>query len=319
MSYTRDTWPIAAGLLQFPGVRRDGSLAQEADPEEWFESFTEIASVGFVNAELTDTWIRAGELSPERLALLRDAASQAGVGIPSLAIVRSSIIDPEHATANLAYGHRMIDAAAELGSSVVSFGLHRPLTREQREQLWFWTAQGPLDRPDDTESWAKAVAGFQDLGRHAADLGIKLSLEMYEDTFLGTADSAVRLVQEIGLDNVGLNPDIGNLVRLHRPIESWEEIVEKTAPYANYWHIKNYFRDEDVEKGIYIATPAPLELGFVNYRWAVKEAIKAGFSGIFVCEHYGGDGLGVGARNQEYIRSLLPTGEPAPRYVRPSQ
>ena len=74
------------------------------------------------------------------------------------------------------------------------------------------------------------MSRFQELGRHAAEVGVLLSLEMYEDTFLGTADSAVRLIEEIGLPEVGLNPDIANLVRLHRPVEPWQELVEKTLP-----------------------------------------------------------------------------------------
>ena len=313
MTPTPEAWPIAAGLLQFPAVRRDGSSAQDADPEEWFEVFAEVASAGFRLAELSDSWVRAGDLSARRLELLADAAAQAGVGIPSLAVVRSSIIDPDDGLSNVAHGHRMIDAAAQLSASVVSFGLHRPLTATQREQLWFWTVQGATD-PEDQDVWDAAVAGFRELGSHAASVGVQLSLEMYEDTLLGTAESAVRLVQDIGLDNVGLNPDVGNLVRLHRPVESWQDIIEKTAPYTNYWHIKNYFRDEDIARGWFTSAPAPLELGVIDYRWAIKEVLRAGFTGIFVCEHYGGDGLSVGARNQRYIRGLLPSGE-SPRYV----
>jgi len=318
MSPTKDTWTISAGLLQFPGTRRDGTRLQDGSPELWFDDLVEVASVGFTTAEVGDGWLRAGDLSDSQLTLLSDAASQAGVGLSSVAVIRTSIIDPVNAAENLAYSHRAIDAAAALGSRVVSFGLHRELTPEQRQQLWFWTVDGASDDPADRDSWNLAVAGFRELGDHAASLGLEVSLEMYEDTYLGTADSAVRLITDIGLDNVGLNPDLGNLIRLHRPVESWEELVEKTVPYANYWHIKNYFRDEDAAAGTYFATPAPLELGVVNYRWAIKEALRAGFTGAFVCEHYGGDGLGVSARNREYIRSLLPTGGPVPQYMSPA-
>ncbi len=98
---------------------------------------------------------------------------------------------------------------------------------------------------------------IRELGKHAAEAGILISLEMYEDTYLGTADSSVQLVQDIGLDNVGVNPDLGNLIRLHRPIEDWREMVAKTLPYSNYWHMKSYIRDEDVARDSYITMPAP--------------------------------------------------------------
>ena len=147
---------------------------------------------------------------------------------------------------------------------------------------------------------------MSELGRHAAGLGLELTLEMYEDTYLGTGASSVRLVTEVGLDNVGLNPDVGNLIRLHRPIDDWQETLADTLPYANYWHVKNYSRDENPESGSYMAVPAPLELGLINYRHAVRDAVALGFRGTFVCEHYGGDGLGVSALNRDYLRRVLP-------------
>lgn len=86
--------------------------------------------------------------------------------------------------------------------------------------------------PDDPAIWNKAVERIRELGRHAEELDIELSLEMYEDTYLGTADSSVRFVEEVGLDNVGINADLGNLIRLHRPVEHWQQMMEKVAPYA---------------------------------------------------------------------------------------
>ncbi len=151
------------------------------------------------------------------------------------------------------------------------------------------------------------MARLRELGRHAAEVGVLLSLEMYEDTYLGTADQSVQLVQDIGLANVGINPDIGNLIRLHRPIEDWREMVAKTLPYSNYWHMKNYIRDEDVARDTYVAMPAPMESGLISYREAFKVALSAGFQGILCTEHYGGDGLSVTASNQDYLRrQVLP-------------
>lgn len=129
---------------------------------------------------------------------------------------------------------------------------------------------------------------------------------MYEDTFLGTADSAVRLVEEVGMPEVGLNADTGNLIRLHRPIESWREVLSTVLPYTNYWHLKNYARDEDPVTGQVHAVPTSLELGLIDYRWAVRQARDAGFAGILTCEQYGGDGLSVSATNARYLRTVLP-------------
>ncbi|KRE78323.1 sugar phosphate isomerase/epimerase family protein [Arthrobacter sp. Soil763] len=310
MSYTAENWPITAALLQFPGTRPDGTSLQDAPASDWQQVFEEVADAGFANADLTDSWVRPGDLSPARLEEFAAAARAAGVGLPAISAIRRSVIDAANWEDNLAYTHRTLDAAAALGCEVVSIGLHQALTPAQREQLWFWTVEGHKDPVGDKETWNKAVTRIREVGRHAAELGLLVSLEMYEDTYLGTADSSVQLVQDIDLPNVGLNPDIGNLVRLHRPIEDWREMVHKTLPYANYWHVKNYFRDENRAKNQFVAMPAPMEAGLINYREAFQFAISVGFQGIICTEHYGGDGLSVTAANQDYLRrQVLPKRE----------
>jgi len=305
MVYTAADWPIAAALLPFPSLDPSGQSVQDANSSVWRSVLQEVADAGFHNADLTDTWLRVGDLSRDRLDELAGAAASVGVGLPAGSAIRRSIIDAKHAESNLAYTHRTIDAAAHLGCEVVSIGLHQALTPEQQAQLWFWTVAGHQDPVDDRECWALAVRRFRELGKHAAEVGLLLSLELYEDTYLGTSESAVQLVEDIGLPNVGLNPDIGNLVRLHRPVESWREIAEKTLPYANYWHVKNYTRDEDRAAGYYVAMPAPMESGIINYREAFRIALAAGFQGVICVEHYGGDGLSVCATNERYLRSRV--------------
>lgn len=87
-------------------------------------------------------------------------------------------------------------------------------------------------------------------------------------------------------------------------------MVAKTLPYSNYWHMKNYIRDEDVARDSYITMPAPMESGLINYREAFKFALSVGFQGILCTEHYGGDGLSVTASNREYLRRhVLPKTE----------
>ncbi|RFA20087.1 sugar phosphate isomerase/epimerase family protein [Subtercola boreus] len=305
MSDTTGSWPIAAALHQFASPAN-----QHAPAEAWLATLREVAGVGFEHIDLTDSWLQIGDLSPARLTQFAEAAAEAQVGVPSLSITRRSVIDPVDGVDNLAYTHRTMDAAATLGTRVLSLGLHRPLTADQKSQLWFWNADSDGDPEDSPETRALAVSRFREIGQHAADLGMLVSLELYEDTYLGTADSAVQLITEIDLPNVGLDPDIGNLVRLHRPIEDWREILAKTLPYTNYWQVKNYFRDEDPITGAVFAAPAPLMLGFINYREAVRDALAIGFRGVICCEHYGGDGLGVSAMNADYLRTLLPASLP---------
>ena len=307
---TSEQWPIAAAMLPFPA-------SQDAPVDTWVDHLAEVAFEGFTEVDLTDSWIRAGDLAPGRIEELRDALVTVGLDPVALSAIRRSVIDPEAGDDNLAYSHRTIDAAAALGTKIVSVGLHRPLLPAQRTAFWFWTEEGPVDATD-ADTWALAVTRLRELGRHAAEVGVELSLEMYEDTLLGTAESAVRLVKDIDHPSVGLNPDLGNLIRLHRPIEDFQAAVAACLPVSNYWHVKSYFRDEDRNTGSYVALPAPMEMGMVSYRTAIRTAVEAGFTGPFCVEHYGGDGLSVSARNARYIRRMLAvaTGEAREQVLR---
>lgn len=301
-----ETWPIAAAMLPFPPRDSHGCPAQAAPAARWLAAFREVRRAGFTEVDLTDCWLRPGDLAPDRLAALGSCLAEAGLRAEAISAIRCSVIDPGEWRPSLAYSHRTIDAAASLGVGLVSFGLHRPLSSEQAARTWFWTAAGPRDDPADSEAWLAAVRRFQELADHAAMVGVALSLEMYEDTFLGTADSAVRLLSDINRDNVGLNPDIGNLIRCpQQGNESWQYLIEKTLPVANYWHVKNYHVIEQPQSATVLAIPAPMEGGLIDYRWAVRLALRAGFTGPFCVEQYGGDRLGLAARNRDYLRRIL--------------
>jgi sugar phosphate isomerase/epimerase len=303
--YNQLNWPIAAAMLQFPAVMPNGQLVQDQGADEWAIALQEIADAGFTHLDPTDSWLRVADLSEPRLEDFLQTVKQVGLSIPSISTARRSVIDPAYGDEYLAYSHRVLDTAAQIGVSVVSFGLLQALLPAQQQALWFWTAPGAKN-PDDPAVWRKAVTRLQELGKHADSVGIDMALEMYEDTYLGTADSAVALVKEINHPRVGLNPDWGNLQRLLRPVERWEAMAEKTLPYAKYWHVKNYFRSEDAATGDIVTAPAPLEFGVINYRKAIRMAIELGYQAPFYVEHYGGDGLSVSATNREYLRRILP-------------
>jgi hypothetical protein len=102
-------------------------------------------------------------------------------------------------------------------------------------------------------------------------------------------------------------PDIGNFVRLHRPLEPVQDMLDKLLPYANYWHVKNYLRDEDPVTGHVMTFPVPMEWGLINYRSAISQALALGFRGAFLCEHYGSDAITVIGKNRAYVRDILAT------------
>ncbi|MEZ5868312.1 MAG: TIM barrel protein [Defluviimonas denitrificans] len=181
--------------------------------------------------------MRIADLAPAARAEFLAICAGLNLSIPAISTSRRSVIDPEHGASHLAYCHRVIDTAAELGIGHVSIGLFGPLTDAQQRATWFWTQPG-VRNPDDPAIYDLALTRIRDLADHAGGCDIQLSLEMYEDTYLGTARDAVRFMTDLDHPAARLNIDIGNLIRLHRPVEPWAEMIALCAPFAGYWHVR---------------------------------------------------------------------------------
>jgi len=65
--YTAETWPIAAAMLPFGSTDSKGGPIHDADPEEWAKHLRLVRRIGFTEVDPTDTWVRVGDLSPDRL------------------------------------------------------------------------------------------------------------------------------------------------------------------------------------------------------------------------------------------------------------
>ena len=304
--YTAENWPIAAAMLPFGSVDSHGGPIHDAEPEEWAKHLNLVARSGFTEVDPTDTWVRVGDLTPERLNEFQSVLKDAGLTIPAISTSRRSVVDPEHGKEYLEYSHRLLDVAASLGVPLVSFGFFQALKPAQQKALWFWLAEGWHD-DESPEARSRAASLIRELAEHAQSNGQQITLEMYEDTYVGTADGAIRFLEEVGHEACGLNPDIGNFVRLHRPLEPVQDMLDKLLPYANYWHVKNYLRDEDPETGQVMTFPVPMEFGLINYRAAITQAVGLGFRGAFLCEHYGSDAITVIGKNRAYVRDILDT------------
>jgi sugar phosphate isomerase/epimerase len=302
--HTAETWPSAAAMLPVGGTAADGGPIQDAAAEEWARHLRIVRRQGFTEVDPTDTWVRVADLDAARLEEFRAVLKDVGLTVPAISTSRRSVMDPERGAEYLAYSHRLLDAAAALDVPMVSFGFFQDFTPAQQRALWFWLADGWHD--DETpEVRSRAAALLRELAEHAAGNGQQITLEMYEDTYVGTCDGAVRFLEEVGHDACGLNPDLGNFIRLHRPIEPVQDMLDKTLPYANYWHVKNYARDEDPATGAVMTFPVPMEFGLIDYRAAIDQALRLGFRGAFLCEHYGNDAITVIGRNRAYVRELL--------------
>ncbi|WP_020501713.1 sugar phosphate isomerase/epimerase family protein [Sciscionella marina] len=287
---------IAASTLPLPARARD-----QLDREGILADLRQLA--GFSHIDLVDTWISPAGLDPLRREILREALAELELRLAGISVIRRSIIDPVHGPANVEHTRRSIETAAELGAPVLSIGFHRPLTPEQQRWHGFWAVPGEADPP---ESFPVAVRLLGELCEYAADRGVALSLELYENTLLGSGTGAAHLVEEVGAPNLGINADLANLYRVpERLTESWSETLRAVLPWMNYWHVKNYRRADCYPDGPFLAWPTELGEGDIDYRTAFRLAAEADYRGPVCIEHYGGDGLSSQRAGLDYLRSLL--------------
>lgn len=295
--------PVLAGsTLALPDRLGIGANDLNADPDVWLSDLNRLRRAGFDAVDLVDTWVSPAELGDVALQNLRAALDASGLVPAGLSVIRKSIIDPAHGDANLDHTLRSIEAAVALGMPILCIGFHRPLTDAQRRKP-FWLVAGPTDARDEA-TYALAVERLAFICQNAARVGVEISLELYEDTLLGTGAQAMQLVRDVGASNLGVNPDLGNLFRQPRELqETWEETLLTCLPSMNFWHVKNYRRIY-TETGI-TSFPEALDRGDIDYCLALETAIKSGYRGPICIEHYGGDRLAIQADGLVYLTMLL--------------
>ncbi|MFP7707370.1 sugar phosphate isomerase/epimerase family protein [Trueperella sp. LYQ141] len=299
--YTAETWPIAA-KMNFPARDAQGRHVNDAPVSVWADQIRQVADMGYKYIDPIDDWIQLADISDERFAEFCGLLDEFDVKVPAISFGRRSPIDDKNGQAHVESMHRMLDRGRELGAKIVNIGFMQALTPEQEKALWFWHVDGHKDDPTKRDL---ALERIRELGDHALRNDMEISLEIYEDTFLGSARDAVQFIEDCGPQGLGINPDFGNLIRLHREIDPWQESFDLVMPYINFWHIKNYMRDFDPATGAYFSFPVPLEDGLIDYRMIIRQAVASGYRGVFQTEHYGGDWLSVGAKNMAFIRGVL--------------
>ena len=286
---------IAGSTLPLPGVT-------STDSSTWVTGLASLRRCGFEWVDVVDNWLAFGDLGPSQTDEFASAVRASGLRLAGLSVIRRSIIDPVGGDSNLNYTHRAIEVAAAVGAPVLSIGFHRPLTPLQ--QQWpFWSVPGPRD---DAGSRPLAVERLRELCTHAVDVDVQLSLELYEDTLIGTGADAARLVEQVGSPALGINADLANLYRVPRRLaEGWVEAFAECLPHLNYWHVKNYRRAEGYPDGPFLSWPTQLSDGDINYRQALTMAVDAGYAGPICIEQYGGDGLTAQRAGLMYLTDLI--------------
>jgi sugar phosphate isomerase/epimerase len=88
-----------------------------------------------------------------------------------------------------------------------------------------------------TEAQRKAMAGgLRELAELAVPFGVVLLLETHQQQPTDTTDATLRLLEDVGMDNVRINLDVFNLFQIGvEPLRT----LEKLYPFTSNIHLKN--------------------------------------------------------------------------------
>jgi sugar phosphate isomerase/epimerase len=263
-----------------------------------------LKSMGFDAVE-----VGVGDMADEQAA--RDLARElSDVGL-DIGCVRaggglSSPFDAAEAYARL---ERAVRFAAACGASVVNSALVGPLTNPD--------GPGAEHRGERVSQGASRVAAEQDYvatadrlrsaGQLASAVGVKIAIEVHQGSIADNSRATLHLLELVGLDSVGANPDLGNIYwQYEYPEETPEDAIVALAPRAVYWHCKNLQRTHipDLQRSFFARVPLPD--GEIDYRFAISAMLAAGYEGYLAVEGaQKGDQLSLDRRSLEYARGLL--------------
>lgn len=140
--------------------------------------------------------------------LIRETCRELDLPIVSLCCVALGLIDfnPAVRRFHLDRTRAFLDLAAELGCSNLLLVLG--------EYVWQREVIPPA------EQWALGVEASRDLGRHAAELGLAIAIELepFHLSLVNSIDTMLRFLDEVGLpDTVRANCDISHLHLVRTP------------------------------------------------------------------------------------------------------
>ena len=204
---------------------------------------------------------------------------------------------------------RAIRYASWTGASVVNSALVSPPTHpdgpgsgRQGEQV----SQG-ASRTASEQDFLLTAERLRSAGHMAADFNVKISIEVHQGSIADNSSATLHLLDLVGLDNVGANPDLGNILwHYEYPEETSEAAILALAPRAVYWHCKNLHRQHipDLHRSFFARVPLPD--GDIDYRFAISAMVDAGYDGYLAIEGaQHGDALSQDRRGLEYARQVL--------------
>ena len=274
--------------------------------------FSFARDLGAEGVEVEDTWLPFTEMGDGDLSDFQEEVASFGLSVAALKLGRNNLCLPDERDRNLERTLRAVEIAAILKTEIVTSSLTGGQTVSDPNQVIFQLGSARSvgsSREASQGDYEQSAVRLQKVADAAAEKDLKFALEIHQGSIADNSKATLRLLEMVGRPNVGINPDLGNILWSYNiPEESWADTIQNTAGKMNFWHIKNMRRVylPEANRSVFIRTNVPD--GEIDYRYAVEVAHAAGFAGYISVEgNMGtvGDDFHHSAISIGYLRSII--------------
>lgn len=218
-----------------------------------------IKDIGYDTAEIgIDDWSDSN-IIPIRESLEENKLNSVLVGIPGpekSIFNESGDIQKE----GVKFIKGLIDQCSRTGATILVGPLYSVGTHPEL-----------IDPSVKEKAWKICVKNLKEIGKYARDNNIKIAVEplnRYETNFINTAEETIRLINEVGIDNLGVLLDV-----YHMNIEekNLEQAIIKTGKLLYHLHVPEHDR----------GTPGS---GHTDWKGVARGLKKISFEGAAVIE-----------------------------------
>lgn len=234
----------------------------EMDIAQAMRLFGELGYDG-IEIRVSDTGtIRPAEFGRELAETIKALGCETGLAVACLTPYFRQFHVPAERKAEMAGMRAVVEMAARLECPVVRL---------------FAAKDPPMEGPAHDSARAAWIDAARALGGEAAKVGVAFAIESHGATLAPSLADTVALVRDIGLDNVGVLMDYGNV---HQFGPTGAEAVRFVAPYLVHVHMKDKFVEAD-------GTERMVDFGQGNIGWSevLAELAAIGYGG-YVSDEY---------------------------------
>ncbi|RKN83103.1 sugar phosphate isomerase/epimerase family protein [Ulvibacterium marinum] len=211
--------PIAASRLQYSVNAFSFNTLLNSGEMTFFDMMEFASTLGLNAVDLTGYYFSGYPNIPDDKTLfqLKKKALQLGLNI-SWTGIRNNFVNLDKASrqADIEMIKNWLQVSSKLGASIMRI----------------FPGKGEHEGYSRTEVKNWMVSDFQECAKYAEETGVIAAMQHHND-FLYEADEVIDIFKRVDSEWFGLILDIGSL----RRGDPYKEI-EKLAPYANYWFIK---------------------------------------------------------------------------------